>query len=59
MRVLPTSPRHERGAIAVATSISLIVLLAFLGVVIDLGRMYVVKSELMERGRRLRPGCRA
>jgi Flp pilus assembly protein TadG len=36
----------QRGTIAVATAVSMLVLVAFLGVVVDLGRMYIVKTEL-------------
>lgn len=44
MRGLPSN--RQRGAIAVATAISAVVLVGFLGVVVDLGRLYVVKTEL-------------
>jgi Flp pilus assembly protein TadG len=37
--------RRERGFVIVATAISLVVLLGFAGVVIDIGRMYVARSE--------------
>ncbi|WP_223201935.1 pilus assembly protein TadG-related protein, partial [Streptococcus pneumoniae] len=38
--------RHGRGAVAVTVAFVLLVLMAFLGVVVDLGAMYVTKSEL-------------
>src|SRR4051794_2046304 len=39
-------PGRQAGAVAIATAISLVALIGFLGVVIDLGRLYVMKSEL-------------
>lgn len=41
-----SGPRHQRGAIAVMFGILLFVLLAAAGLVIDLGHLYVLKSEL-------------
>jgi len=38
--------RHQRGAMAVMIALSLVVLVGFLGVVVDLGRLYVMKAEL-------------
>ncbi len=40
------SSYRQRGSVAVAVALSLVVLVGFLGVVVDLGRMYVVKTEL-------------
>jgi hypothetical protein len=37
---------RQRGAVAIATAISAVVLVGLLGVVIDLGRIFVVKTEL-------------
>lgn len=37
---------QQRGAVAVTVAFVLLVLMAFLGVVVDLGAMYVTKSEL-------------
>jgi Flp pilus assembly protein TadG len=37
---------RQRGAVAVTTALMLVVLLGFFGVVVDLGRMYVAKTEL-------------
>ena len=46
LRLHATSTCYERGTIAVATAVSMLILVALLGVVVDLGRMYVVKTEL-------------
>ena len=45
---MPWTPlcRRQRGAVALATALSLVVLLGLLGIVVDLGRLYVVKTEL-------------
>ena len=40
------APSRQGGAIAVMIAMSLVVLLAFLGVVLDLGRLLVIKTEL-------------
>jgi Flp pilus assembly protein TadG len=37
---------RQRGAMAVMIAVSLVVLVGFLGVVVDLGRLYVMKAEL-------------
>jgi len=37
---------RQRGAVAVATALSVVVLVGLLGVVIDLGRIFIVKTEL-------------
>jgi len=41
-----TSLRRQLGAVAPATALSAAVLLGLLGIVVDLGRLYVVKTEL-------------
>lgn len=46
MRATGTSLRRQRGAVAVATAVALVVLLGFLGIVVDFGRLHVIKSEL-------------
>lgn len=38
--------RRQRGAILILIGFALVVLVGFVGLVIDLGRMYVIKSEL-------------
>jgi len=40
------APSRQRGAIALMVVLSLVALLAFLGVVLDLGRLLIVKTEL-------------
>lgn len=40
------APLRQRGAIALMVVLSLVALLAFLGVVLDLGRLLIVKTEL-------------
>ena len=42
--VLPAS--REKGTVAIAVAFSLVALLGFLGLVVDLGRLYVMKAEL-------------
>lgn len=46
MRVRTYRGHRQGGAVAVTTALMLVVLVGFLGVVVDLGRMYVVKTEL-------------
>jgi len=48
MRLMPdrTGPARQRGAIAVVAAFSLIVLMVVIGLVLDLGHLYVTKSEL-------------
>lgn len=46
MRNRPSPIRRERGVVAPTTVIALVVLVAFLGVVIDMGRLFVIKTEL-------------
>lgn len=38
--------RRQRGAIAVLTGFTIAVLIAFMGIAVDLGRLFVVKAEL-------------
>jgi len=38
--------KSQKGAVAITVALSLVVLLGFLGLVVDLGRMYVAKTEL-------------
>lgn len=38
--------RRQRGAVAVLTGLMIAVLLGFLGIAVDLGRLFVIKSEL-------------
>lgn len=45
--MIPRNPAgRERGAVAIAVALSMVVLLGFLGIVIDLGRLFIVKTEL-------------
>ncbi|MES2018876.1 MAG: Tad domain-containing protein [Pseudomonadota bacterium] len=46
MKPLPTLLRRQRGAIAIMFGLTLVVLLGAGGLVIDLGHLYVLKSEL-------------
>src|SRR5215212_196325 len=46
MAVQCEQSHRERGSVVVTTALSMVVLLAFLGGVIDIGRIYVIKSEL-------------
>jgi Flp pilus assembly protein TadG len=46
VRVRSYKGHRQGGAVAVTTALMLVVLLGFLGVVVDLGRMYVAKTEL-------------
>lgn len=39
-------PNRQRGAVAVVVGLAIVVLVGFLGLVIDLGRMFVIKTEL-------------
>lgn len=39
-------PRRQRGAVAVVVALALVALLAVLGLVLDLGHLYIVKTEL-------------
>ncbi|OAJ53426.1 pilus assembly protein TadG [Paraburkholderia ginsengiterrae] len=38
--------RRERGAVAIIVALSLVALIGFVGLVLDLGKLYVTKSEL-------------
>lgn len=40
------SPRRQRGAVAILVGLSIFVLIGFLGLVMDLGRLYIAKTEL-------------
>ena len=42
----PRGPRSQRGAVAVMVGASLVVLIIALGLVVDLGHMYIAKTEL-------------
>jgi hypothetical protein len=44
-RVLKTR-KQQTGAVAIMVGLSILVLIMFLGIVVDLGRMYVTKTEL-------------
>lgn len=39
-------PKRQRGAVAIVVALAIVVLVGFLGLVIDLGRMFVIKTEL-------------
>lgn len=43
---LPTGRRRQRGAVIVMFGLTLVVLIGFIGLAIDLGRFFVIKSEL-------------
>ena len=38
--------RKERGAVAIMVALALVALIGFVGLALDLGKLYVVKSEL-------------
>lgn len=42
----PNPSRHQRGAVAIVFGLTLAVLIGFAGLAIDLGRFFVIKSEL-------------
>lgn len=46
MRSLPQSPIKQNGSVAVIVGVSLAVLVGFAGLALDLGRLYVNKTEL-------------
>ena len=46
MRRLYIAKHHQRGAIAIMFALSLVVLFACMGIALDLGRLYVVRTEL-------------
>jgi len=46
MRSVVTGSRRQRGAVAVLTGLTIAVLIGFLGIAVDLGRMFVIKSEI-------------
>jgi hypothetical protein len=46
MRPLPQSPIKQNGSVAVIVGVSLAVLVGFAGLALDLGRLYVNKTEL-------------
>ena len=39
-------PRRQRGGVAIMFGLTLVVLIGFIGLSIDLGRFFVIKSEL-------------
>lgn len=45
-KAAPRQPRHERGGVAIIVALSLAVLVGFAGIVLDLGHMFVNKTEL-------------
>lgn len=44
--IIPKTVRHQRGAIAIMFGLTLAVLIGFAGLAIDLGRFFVIKTEL-------------
>jgi Flp pilus assembly protein TadG len=40
------TPRHQRGAVLVTVALMMLALLGFMGIAVDFGRNYIVKSEL-------------
>lgn len=46
IRHAPNSPRNQRGAVAIIVGLSLFILVGMLALVLDLGHLYVVKTEL-------------
>lgn len=46
MRPWPRSAREQRGAVAITVGLALAILIGFLGIVVDLGHMYVAKAEM-------------
>lgn len=45
-RVAPSNRCHQRGAVVLVFALTLLVLIGFAGLAIDLGRFFVIKSEL-------------
>lgn len=43
---MKTTRRHQRGAVILTVSMMLLFLLGFMGIALDLGRMFIVKTEL-------------
>jgi putative Flp pilus-assembly TadE/G-like protein len=43
-----SSPRKQTGAVAIIVGLSIVVLVAFIGLVVDLGHMFVIKTELAD-----------
>lgn len=46
MRHLTIGRQHQRGAIAIIVAISIAVLIGFVGLALDLGKLYIAKTEL-------------
>lgn len=63
-RLNPTRGQRQRGAVAIMFGLSLVVLIGFAGLAIDLGRFFVIKAELqnamdacaLSAASQLRPG---
>lgn len=63
-RLKATLHQRQRGAVAITLGLSLVVLIGFVGLVIDLGRFFVIKAELqnamdacaLSAASQLRPG---
>lgn len=45
-RLRNASGRHQRGAVAIMVGLTIFVLIAFLGMTVDLGRLFITKTEL-------------
>jgi Flp pilus assembly protein TadG len=46
MKPLACSGKRQRGAVAIMVGFSIFVLIGMLGLVLDLGRMFIIKTEL-------------
>ena len=63
-RASPSSRRHQRGAVTIVFGLMLVVLIGFAGLALDLGRLFVIKTELqnamdacaLSAASQLRPG---
>lgn len=46
MKPVVTSRKHQGGAVAIMVGLTIFVLIAFLGLTVDLGRLFITKTEL-------------
>ena len=46
MKPVVTSRKHQHGAVAIMVGLTIFVLIAFLGMTVDLGRLFITKTEL-------------
>lgn len=46
MKPIATLRKHQTGAVAIMVGLTIVVLVAFLGMTVDLGRLFITKTEL-------------